>query len=266
MKHTLIYLVLLLAFTGCHNTDTVNDAGVPPPATMGFTIINIYPHDSTSFTEGLEWQDSSLYESTGNYGVSKLVKADLKTGKATQEVNLPKEFFGEGMTVLNGKLFQMTYKENKCFVYDFKSLKKIGEFSYDGEGWGMTNNGKQLIMDNGNNYLYFRDPDSFKITDSVGVFDNNGPLGDINELEWVEGFIYANVWEKNIIVKIDPKTGKVIAKADLSNLIDQYVPQTLSDKAISKGALPNGIAYNSITKSFYITGKLWPKLFEVKFN
>ena len=155
----------------------------------------------------------------------------------------------------------MTYKEQKCFVYDSATFKKINEFAYSGEGWGMTNNGKQIIMDNGNNYLYFRDPQTFQITDSIGVYDNNGPLAEINELEWVDGMVYANIWQKNYIVKIDPKTGKVLAKADLSNILEN-----------TKSPLPekmdvlNGIAYNKNTKHFYITGKCWPSIFEVSFN
>ncbi len=260
MKQLLSATVTLLLFSGCHNYNS-NDESAAMPATMNYTVVNVYPHDTTSFTEGLEWHDSLLYESTGNYGPSKLLKANLKTGKAVQSIALSKDYFGEGISILNGKIYQMTYKEHKCFVYDSATFKKLNEFTYDGEGWGMTNNGKQIIMDNGNNYLYFRDPATFKVTDSIGVFDNNGPVAAINELEWVDGVVYANIWQTNYIIKIDPKTGKVLARADLSTILQN-----------TKVALPermdvlNGIAYNKATKHFYITGKLWPTVFEVAFN
>ena len=209
----------------------------------------------------MEWHDSSLYESTGLDGKSKLARIDLKTGKDLLRIDLAKNIFGEGITVLNGKLYQLTYQTGKCFVYDFKTFKKISEFTYEGEGWGMTNDGKHLIMNNGNNNLYYRDPETFKIVNTVGVIDNNGPLAKINELEYVDGFIYSNIWTTNYIVKIDPNSGHVIAKADLTNLINQYLPQT-----IEEGSVLNGIAYDSLGKRFFITGKNWPKLFEVKFN
>jgi len=261
MKRLLTISATLLLLASCHNATPTDEVATAMPQTLNYTVVNVYPHDTTSFTEGLEWHDSLLYESTGYYGPSKLLKANLKTGKAVQEVSLAKEYFGEGLTILNGKIYQMTYKEQKCFVYDSATFKKINEFSYSGEGWGMTNNGKQIIMDNGNNYLYFRDPQTFQITDSIGVYDNNGPLAEINELEWVDGMVYANIWQKNYIVKIDPKTGKVLAKADLSNILEN-----------TKSPLPekmdvlNGIAYNKNTKHFYITGKCWPTIFEVSFN
>ena len=263
MKRILFFFLIVFALTACDNTNseqTLNN-GITPPAVLNYTVVNVYPHDPSSFTEGLEWHDSSLYESTGLDGKSKLARIDLKTGKDLLRIDLAKDIFGEGITVLNGKLYQLTYQTGKCFVYDFKTFKKISEFTYEGEGWGMTNDGKHLIMNNGNNNLYYRDPETFKIVNTVGVIDNNGPLAKINELEYVDGFIYSNIWTTNYIVKIDPNSGHVIAKADLTNLINQYLPQT-----IEEGSVLNGIAYDSLGKRFFITGKNWPKLFEVKFN
>ncbi len=256
--------IAISAFLSCNsNADTDNsnndnveiNNSIPP-----FQLIAQYPHNPTFFTEGLEYKDSAIFESTGLNGKSKLVKYDLKTGKEFASINLDKKYFGEGVTLLNGKIFQLTYKEEKCLVYDAKTFKKINELNYKGEGWGMTNDGKQIIMSNGSNNLIYRNAITFTEENIVAIFDENGPLGNINELEFVDGFIYANIWYKNYIVKIDPKLGKVVAKFDFSNLIKQYVV------GLSEESVMNGIAYNPLNKSFYITGKYWPILFEVKFN
>jgi glutamine cyclotransferase len=274
MKHFIIIISFsLFLLTGCTDAPKEKDqpvaSTVPPPVVMNYTITNVFPHNTESYTEGLEWHDNALYESTGDSdykGRSKLAKIDLATGKDIQQIRLAKEYFGEGITVLNGKIYQLTYKEGKCFVYDFKTLKKIAEFTYSGQGWGMTTDGKYLIMDDGSNNLYYRDPQTFQVVKSIGVFDNNGPLANINELEYVDGMIYANVWLTNYIVKIDPSTGNAIARADFSNVLNQYAPGALSDESQRNEAVLNGIAYDSAGKRFFITGKFWPKLFEVKFN
>jgi len=270
MKYTLITILLLGILAGCKNPAPENSKADPNtvtvPAVLSYNIINVYPHNTGSYTEGLEWHDSTLYESTGNYGQSKLASISLHTGKDILKIDLPKEYYGEGLTVLNGKIYQLTYKEGKCFVYDFKTFKKIGEFTYTGEGWGMTTDGKYLIMNNGSNNLYFRDPETFNIVKTVGVFDNNGALARINEMEYVDGIIYSNVWMTNDIVKIDPSSGKVLAKADFSYVLNKYAPGAILDDEQSGNAVLNGIAYDSVGKRFFITGKNWPKLFEVKFN
>ncbi|GAC1440146.1 MAG: glutaminyl-peptide cyclotransferase [Sediminibacterium sp.] len=275
IKYPVAIVSLLGILAGCKNNSKVeNNANVvTEPALLTYSIVNAYPHNTSSFTEGLEWHDNNLYESTGDpdhTGASKLAKIDLKTGKDLQMVSLSKEYFGEGITILNGKVYQLTYKEGKCFVYDLKTFKKIGEFNYNGqgtgEGWGMTNDGKYLIMNDSSNNLYFRDPDTFNIVKTVGVFDNNGPLAMINEMEYVDGYIYSNVWLTDKIVKIDPATGKVVAKADFSYVLNKYAPGAITEADINNGAVLNGIAYDSVGKRFFITGKRWPKIFEVKFN
>lgn len=268
MKFTCLIVVSLFTIISCNNSNTeerltgaesvANAAAIEQKT--AFQIIAQYPHNNTYFTEGLEYKDSVIYESTGLNEQSKLCKLDLKTGKELLEIDLDKKYFGEGITILNNKIYQLTYKEEKCFVYDAKTFKKLNELSYKGEGWGMTNNGKQIIMSNGSNNLYFRNTNTFVEENVIAIFDENGPLGNINELEYVDGFVYANIWYKNYIVKIDPKQGKVIAKYDLSSLISQYLPN------LSPEAVLNGIAYNPKTKNFYITGKNWPALFEIKFN
>jgi glutamine cyclotransferase len=263
MKRIACILLIVFAISACQNNNNseVLNNGIAQPAVLNYKVINVYPHDTSSFTEGLEFFDSNLFESSGLKQKSKLAKVDLTTGKELQRIDLAKEFFGEGITILNGKIYQLTWQEYKCFVYDLHTFKKIGEFSYEGEGWGMTNDGKHLIMNNGNNNLYFRDPETFKIVNTVGVIDNNGPLAEINELEFVDGFIFSNIWKTNYIVKIDPINGHVVAKADLSQIWNtSNYPQNENAEVM------NGIAYNSKQKTFFITGKNWSKLFEIKFN
>ncbi|MFY7963476.1 MAG: glutaminyl-peptide cyclotransferase [Chitinophagaceae bacterium] len=257
--------VLLTSCNGCNSNASVdsnnNSASTSvETAKPPFQIVAQYPHSNTSFTEGLEYHDSTFIESTGLNGQSKLARTDIKTGRDILKIDLDKKFFGEGITQLNGKIYQLTYKEEKCFVYDAKTFKKLNELSYKGEGWGMTNNGKQIIMSNGSNNLYYRNANTFIEENVVAIFDENGPLGNINELEYVDGFVYANIWYKSYIAKIDPKSGRVVAKYDFAGLISQYLPG-LTDEAVL-----NGIAYNKSTKNFYITGKNWPLVFEIKFN
>ena len=277
MKSILPPVLLLLILAACRNTAKDEKEIVPAaavPAVMTYTITNVYPHNTGSFTEGLEWHDGFLYEGTGDPdhkntgkpGKSKLAKIDLSTGKDVQQLYLTDDYFGEGITILNGKIYQLTWQEGKCFVYDYKTFKKIGEFTYKGEGWGMTNDGKYLIMNNSGDKLVYRDPVTFQIVKELGVTDNNGPLASINELEYVDGFIYSNVYLTNKIVKIDPSNGKVVAQADFSFVLNKYAPGLVSDEEQKSSAVLNGIAYDSVGKRFFVTGKLWPKLFEVKFN
>ena len=261
MKKISFIILGFIVIISCNSnsaSETVDPVITPQQSSI--QLINQYPHNESSFTEGLEYRDSSLYESTGLYGTSKLSKIDLSSGKDILKIDLDKKYFGEGITIINNKMFQMTYKEEKCFVYDVKSFKKIQEFSYKGEGWGMTNDGKQIINSNGSNNLYYRNANTFAEENIIAIFDEHGPLANINELEYVDGFIYANVWLKKYIVKIDPKQGKVVAKFDYTGLMNQYMPN------LNEDAVLNGIAYNKQKQTFYITGKNWPLLFEVKMN
>lgn len=232
---------------------------------LHYSLINMYPHDENSFTEGLEWKNGFLYEGTGDteyQGKSKLAKIDLATGKDVQKIQLSKQYFGEGITILNGKIYQLTYKEQKCFVYDEKTFKLLKEFQYEGEGWGMTNDGQHIIMGDGSNKLFYRNPETFNIIKTLSVSNNYGPLGSINELEFVKGFIYANVWTTYKIVKIDTSSGKVVAQANLEDLLNKYAPEDLSRKI----DVMNGIAYDSVGNRFFITGKYWSKVFEIQLN
>ncbi len=264
MKHYFPLLVLALGLAACNNnTDTNSNHSLPAisaPATLNYTVLNVYPHDTSSFTEGLLLHEGRFLESTGNKGRSKLLEVDVKTGKIKKSVKLSYDYFGEGISILNGKIYQLTYQEHKVFVYDMNFKKLPQEFEWPYEGWGMTTDGKSLIINTGGSNLYFVNPESFKIERTLGVSNNNGYVSNINEMEWVDGSIYANIWQTNEIIKINPQTGLVEAKADFTNLLKKSnIPDSSSD-------VLNGIAYNPTSKTFYITGKWWPALFEIKFN
>lgn len=264
---------LLICF-GCNNNTDNKDNNTtpapadsnPPPPAISYTVVKIYPHDTTSYTEGLFWLNDALYESTGNYGASELRKNNLTTGKADKLIKLGKEYFGEGISLINNKLYQLTYKEKRVFVYDPNTFTKIKEYEWStGEGWGMTHNDSELIISNGSSNLYFVDPETFKIKRITGVTNNYGPVTYLNELEYVNGSIYANIWQTNTIVKIDPNTGKVTGTMDMTGLLDKN-GTPMPDEWYGEGNVLNGIAYDSSKNSFYVTGKDWPALFEIKLN
>ena len=260
-------LVICFLLINCKNNNNGDEPDlnvVAAPAAISYNIINTFPHDTSSFTQGLQWYNNSLFEGTGNYGNSKLLKVDLQTGKPVKKLALNENFFGEGITILKDTLYQITWQEKTCFVYDSKSLKQITTLPYETEGWGITNDGRNLIMSDGSSNLYYREPSTFRTLKIVGVTDNNGPVGNLNELEYVDGFIYANIWETNYIIKIDPSSGHVAGKLDLSGILEQAAKE--SPDPMYKGNVLNGIAYNAEKKSFYITGKLWPLVFELKLN
>lgn len=256
-------LICILGFLlACNNEDTNDPVIATPnaPKNMSYSIITSYPHDTSSYTQGLLIYKGELYEGTGNYSFSKLKKVDLKTGKSLQEISLPKEYFGEGITILNDTIYQLTWKEKKVFVYTLKDFKKIKEFDVSIEGWGLTNDGKNLIVSTGGSDLNYYDPATFKLIKTQTVTESGNPSYNLNELEYIDGYVYANQYQLPYILKIDPSTGIIVAKADLNPIwnrvktIDPHVD------------VPNGIAYDSATKKMYITGKWWPELYEVQFG
>ena len=263
-------LVISVSISCNNNTDTsttLNDSGsTNSPAPLNFSVVNIYPHDTTSYTEGFLVHDGQVYESTGHTETvpssrSLFGPVDLKTGKITPKVEIGNKYFGEGITFLKGKAYEMTLVTPRlCFVYDAKTFQKLAEYPLNSEGWGMTTDGTYLIRSDGSSNLNFHDPDNFKLIKIVGVTDNNGPCSNINELEYINGYIYANVYMSNYILKIDPSSGKVLARADLSSL-----QQEAKLKYPDIDYL-NGIAYDSTSKKIYVTGKLWPNIYEIKFN
>jgi glutaminyl-peptide cyclotransferase len=224
----------------------------------GFQIVHVYPHDAKAFTQGLIFVDGHLFESTGENGRSSVRMVDLSTGQVLQKHDLPAEYFGEGLTDWGSSLVQLTWKAQKGFVYDRFSFSVLRSFAYEGEGWGLTHNETQLIMSDGSSQLRFLDPKSFRVTRRIRVTDESGrAMEKLNELEYVHGEIYANIWHRDEIARISPRTGKVLGWIDLSGIIDK---RELHDPE----AVLNGIAYDASGDRLFVTGKLWPKLFEIR--
>jgi glutaminyl-peptide cyclotransferase len=223
-----------------------------------FQVIHTYPHDPGAFTQGLIFVDGRLYESTGLNGRSSLRMVDLATGRVLQKYNVPAEYFGEGLTDWGSDLIQLTWQSHKGFVYDRFSFSLVQSFSYEGEGWGLTHDRTRLILSDGTAYLRFLDPKTFRETGRIRVTDEAGhEVKNLNELEYIRGEIYANVWGSDIIVRISPRTGKVVGRIDLTGIIDK---RELTDG----NAVLNGIAYDPQGDRLFVTGKLWPKLFEIR--
>ncbi|HVG40444.1 MAG TPA: glutaminyl-peptide cyclotransferase [Chitinophagaceae bacterium] len=243
-----------------NNNDQPTEENRPTSAPLiNYTVAAVYPHDTSSFTQGLAFNNGQLFEGTGNYGHSKLYQLDLKTGNHLQQLTLDPKFFGEGITILNDTIYQLTWKEKLVLVYSAKDFKKIKEFPLNTEGWGITNDGKNLIVSDGSSNLYFYDPATFTLLRTQGVTENGAPSVNLNELEYINGFVYANQWQYNYIVKIDPNSGQISGKLDLTELANRV-------KAKDPNAdFLNGIAYDAATKKVYITGKLWPDLYELQF-
>ena len=208
-----------------------------------------------------------LYEGTGNYAHSRLMKDDINTGKQIQEVKISNDslVFGEGIAIMNNKIYELTWQTHTVNIFDVSSLKKLKELYWPSEGWGMTQNGSNLIISTGSDTLYFVNPETFEVVKKITVSDNYGPVDSINELEWVNGYVYANVYLSNTILKIDATTGKVVGRMDMTGIREKSGvegdPQMPDD-----GLVLNGIAYDSTKNSLYITGKQWPALFEIKLN
>jgi glutamine cyclotransferase len=219
-------------------------------------IINNYPHDRNAFTQGLVFENNHLYEGTGLYGHSSLRKIQLETGTILQVRNLSDQYFGEGITIYQNKIMQLTWKNNIGFVYDKDNFHKIQEFHYPNEGWGITTDGKHLIMSDGTSTLHFIDPETFEEIRQIQVFSKEGPVKNLNELEYVKGEIYANVWQTNLIALISPATGQITGWIDVTEL------QNLEND--NPTSIPNGIAYDHKNDRLFVTGKLWSKIFEIE--
>ncbi len=236
----------------------------PPAATpsagapvYGYRVVNTYPHNPESFTQGLIYADGALYEGTGQYGQSRLLKVDLQTGEALQSHELTDDLFGEGITLLDGSIYQITWQSRVGFVYSQADLSQTKTFTYTTEGWGITHDGSRLIMSDGSSTLYTLDPTTLEQRPLVEVVDQNGPVSQLNELEYIDGKIYANIWMTDRIAVIDPQTGRITAWVDLTGLLPQ-------EERRGTDAVLNGIAYDPATKRLFVTGKLWPRLFEIE--
>ena len=287
MRIFLILITLSLSFA-CSSSASINKPNVnvsnakTPPVAMpvyGYEIVKAYPHDPKAFTQGLVFRDGHLLESTGQEGQSTLRKVEIETGKVLKKWDLPREDFGEGITLLGEKVYMLTWRGGLGRVFDANDFTLIKEFSYQGEGWGITNDGTNLILSQGTHVLKFVDPNTFAAIKTLPVMREDGrPLMKLNELEWVKGEIWANIWHSedpetlgkaNYIARIDPATGKILGWIDLAGISpdDQLKP---GERDTSDGPEPksehtlNGIAYDAATDRIIVTGKLWKKLYEIK--
>lgn len=235
-------------------------AGAPaerPAREAGFRIANVSPHDPSAFTQGLAFADGFLYESTGKNGMSSVRKVEIPTGRVLKITTLPQRYFGEGLTVWRGALIQLTWRSHVGFVYDRESFFKLREFGVDTEGWGITNDGKSLIMSDGTAALHFLDPETFRETRRLPVADGGKPVPNLNELEYIDGEIFANIWQKDVIARISPRSGAVLGWLDLSGL--------RKSPGVGRNAeVLNGIAFDPQRKRIFVTGKYWPRLFEIE--
>jgi glutamine cyclotransferase len=230
---------------------------VPLPTQYGYRIVKTYPHDRTAFTQGLEYRDGFLYEGTGMFGRSSVRKIDLESGRVIQRYDLPQPFFGEGITVLNQQILELTWQSQTGFVYDKSSFRVLRSFDYPGEGWGLTNDGKQIYMSDGSPNIRVWDGVTLKEIRRITVKDGATPVTQLNELEWVRGEIYANVWQTDRIARISPVDGRVLGWIDLTGILPK-------SERPDPDAVLNGIAYDAAGDRLFVTGKLWPKIFEIK--
>lgn len=257
-----LLLGVCLLFCQCNGSKTVDPPKPPQPENAavpkyGYQVLNMWEHDPYAFTQGLVFFDGQLLESTGEEGRSSLRRVDLETGRILKKIDVRVPYFAEGIAVLNGKIYQLTWQHELGFIYDAKTLERVGDFKYQGEGWGLTTDGQSLILSDGSNQIRFLDPASFNVTRTITVVDNKTPVDQLNELEWVQGEIYANVWHDQKIAVINPQTGRVTAWIDLTGLMPQ---SELPDPE----AVLNGIAYDAPSGRLFVTGKLWPRMFEIK--
>jgi len=279
MRFYLIFLLAVASFS-CGNTPNDNGPKKPPvnanntrvsAPVYDFQIVKEYPHDATAFTQGLEYHDGFLYEGTGGSRsnpvqeganakiYSSLRKVEYTTGKVLQKHDLPSDFFGEGITILNGKIYQVTWHEGTAFVYNLSDFKLEKELRYSGQGWGLTNDGTNLLMSDGTHVIRVINPEDFKTVRTLVVSDEAGkPIMQLNELEMVNGEIWANIWQSGWIIRIDPQTGKLLGRVDINKLADD-----VKEKEEDSDVL-NGIAYDKAGDRLFITGKLWKKLYEIK--
>lgn len=269
MYASLCAIALLTAACGSNDTASTGTATEPNAASavarLSYSIAATFPHDTASFTQGLAFHKGKLYEGTGNLGKSRLMQVDLQTGKPVNSKDLPADFFGEGVTVLNDTIYQLTWQNKVVLVYTANGLNKVRQFPLNTEGWGITNDGKHLIVSDGSSNLYFYDPSTFRLLRTQGVTMDEMPINYLNELEYINGFVYANRWQTPYILKIDPNSGIVQASLDLSDVVNR-IKNKIPGHDTGTEATLNGIAYDEVAKKIYITGKLWPELYEVQFE
>lgn len=261
-------ILALVILAACNNNDEqVIDNSVKPIPTpiIPYTIVAEYPHDTSAYTQGLEFHNGKLFEGTGDFKTSSIRITDYKTGKVEKKHMMgTNSIFGEGITIFKNKIYQLTWQSNIVYVYDVNNIDKpINTFKWPYEGWGLTNNGTDLIISDGSQKLFFVNPDDFRLQRTISVTENGTPVYQLNELEYIEGFVFANIYQTDVIVKIDPASGFVVGKIDLPGIIQKFAPG-YTPKPMEE--VLNGIAYDSATKKILVTGKRWPKMFELKLN
>jgi glutaminyl-peptide cyclotransferase len=263
----LLYFSVLCMMSCTNSTDNTSSDNSPQSSVqrLSYTITGVFPHDTSSFTQGLAFYKGQLLEGTGNEGKSKLMHVEIKTGKPVKEIPLENTYFGEGLTVINDTIYQLTWKNNIVLVYSAQDFKKIKEFPLNTDGWGLANDGKHLIVSDGSSNLYFYEPSTLRLLSTQSVTEDGSPVSNINELEYINGFIYANQWQYNYILKIDPNSGLVVAKLDLTELVSRIQAKI---PGIDTGTVAtlNGIAYDPQTNKIYVTGKYWPEMYEIQFE
>ena len=275
---TTIYCLLILAIS-CNNKEVSTSSDNPPseseikePPSLVFTVLNSMPHDTAAFTQGLEIYNGAFIESTGLNQQSSLRKVDMQSGKVLKQIKNEDAVFAEGITVFNDTVYQLTWQNHQVILYNAKDLKNIGTLPWSGEGWGITHDEKNLIISEGSDKLYFVEPGTLKLKKILSVSDNYGSVNNLNELEMIDGYIFANRWQYDYILKIDPSTGFVVGKINLKDFLQINSKSDLSylskpgTTATESGAVLNGIAYDPKSKKIYITGKLWPEIFEIRLD
>ena len=256
-RSTTVVRVFALA-TSLHSLPHANVPQVAQPSVpvLSVKVLKTYPHDLKAFTQGFEYFGGFLYESTGQTGQSSVRKVDLETGEVLQKADLSSQYFGEGLTIFHGKIYQLTWLTKTGFVYDLRTFRKLREFHYDGEGWGLTHDGSNLILSDGTNHLRYLDPETFQVVRTLEVYAGKEAVPNLNELEFIGNEIYANIWHSNRIARIDARSGLVRSWIDFSSLASQ--------EQKSPEAVLNGIAFDSVRHRFFITGKNWSRVFETR--
>lgn len=248
---------LALAFaSGCGSEGTSSTRTKAP--VLQIRVVKSFPHDPNAFTQGLEIEGGKLYESTGREGFSSVRHVDLESGEVTLKLDLPDDFFGEGLTIMGDQIYQITYKNRICFVYEKGTLKKVKQFNYTGEGWGLANDGKHLLMTDKTSTISIRDPETFQVVRKLRVKDGRKSISELNELEYFDGHIWANIWRQDKIAKINPETGAVVAWLDCSKVYPAKNRDNPQEDVL------NGIAHDADSGRLFITGKMWPTLYEIE--
>ncbi|WP_455369939.1 glutaminyl-peptide cyclotransferase [[Eubacterium] cellulosolvens] len=259
----LLAIITLLALSSVYSNSNNNELEVATTSQTSSQekfykckIVNSYPHDENAFTQGFAIENNYFYEGTGLYGESTLRKVQIENGKVIQILNLTEKYFGEGITLYQDKIIQVTWRNNVGFVYEKNSFDKLQEFHYPTEGWGITYDGEHLILSDGTSTLHFIDPETYETLSQIQVFSEKGQVNDLNELEYVKGEVYANIWQTNLVARIDPTTGKITGWIDLTEL--------MKIESSNPASIPNGIAYDPKSDRLFVTGKLWSKVFQIE--